>query len=59
VCDARALHLVLARHTGDIGAGAPNVASFHDGGAPAHPRHMPRKQLATLTAAKGKRINPF
>src|SRR5215813_14619398 len=57
--DSRAPDLVLARQAGDIGAGAPDPPTLHDGSAPPRLRHMPSQQLTSLSTAKDQDFELF
>src|SRR5262249_57348115 len=54
--DLRAPNLVLARQTGDVGAGAADPATLDDGSPPPRLRHVPSQQLAALAAAKDQAV---
>src|ERR1700678_1303242 len=49
---SRAGDLVLGGHTSDVGTGAANPASLHNGGSSSRLRHVPGDELAPRTAAK-------
>jgi hypothetical protein len=52
VRDFRARNLILAWHAGDVGTGAANPMSLHDGSAPSRLRHVPSDKFAARPAAK-------
>jgi hypothetical protein len=57
--DFRAPDLVLAGEAVDVGTGAADPSSLHDGGASTGSRHVPGQVLAALSTAKDKRFKPF
>ena len=58
-CDLGALDLVLAGQAVDVGTGATNPSSFHDGRPSPRSRHVPRQELATRATAKNQDFNSF
>jgi hypothetical protein len=50
--DLRTRNLILARHAGDVGTGATNPLSLHDGSPSSRLRHMPTQKLAARPAAE-------
>jgi len=57
--DPRAPNLSLARHAGDIGAGAANPSALHKGGTPPRSRHVPSYKLAPLSAPEDQYVKVF
>jgi hypothetical protein len=55
----RAPDLGLARHAGDIWAGAADPSALHKGRAPPGLGQVPGDQLASLSAAENQRIEVF
>jgi len=55
----RAPDLGLARHAGDVGAGAADPAALDEGGSPAGLRQMPGDQLAPLSASEHQDVEVF
>src|SRR5947199_7937607 len=48
------MDLVLAGHAIDVGTGATNPASLHDGRPPPRLRHVPGQELAACATAKNQ-----
>src|SRR6476659_1229444 len=52
--DPRTRNLILSRHAGDVGTGAPNPFALYDGSSPSDLRQVPSKELATGSTAKNQ-----
>src|SRR5262245_16422255 len=57
VRDLRAPDLVLTRHAGDVGTGAPDPPALHDDRASAGSRQMPSQKLAPRSTTKDQCVN--
>src|SRR6266446_1135263 len=59
VCHFGAPDLVLARKAVDVGARAPDVPAFHDGGPTPGPGQVPGQELAARSAAQDEVVVSF
>jgi hypothetical protein len=55
----RVRNLILAGHASDVGTGATNPASLHDGGPAPGLRQVPSHEFAANSAAKDENFKPL